>query len=186
MLLDLLTLLLLTEGMKSELLATLSPPHHLPSPFSSVAPTAPGIPSPGGLTILVCVISNVLHAGDLEVAWISTRSRSGSGSEGAALPASYSLIRGQDGSHSAMAVISVASSEWQSYMCFVSHRGVATSAVTQSQYVVGFPNTTTDSEPDQLDQCEEDESSTFSIYAVWILEALEHLGGRSEISSGLK
>lgn len=142
MLLHLLTLQLIAMHVRSELLATLSPPHHMPGPHGS---------GQGGLTILVCVISNILN-GDLEVAWISRRSAG-------AQPAPFNLIRGQDGSHSAMAVISVASSEWDSYMCFVSHRGFST--VTQTQYV-GFPNKTTDSEQEP-DQCNEHESSTFSI-----------------------
>ena len=112
---------------EGELLATLSPPFHLPGP---------GFGSEGGLTILMCMVGNVLN-GDLEVAWTSGGSRGPQ-------PASNHLMRGEDGTQTTTSVILVASSEWESYICFVSRRRMA--KVTQTQYV-GFPNKSTGESP---------------------------------------
>lgn len=116
---------------EGELLATLSPPFHLPGSGSG---SGPG--TTGGLTILMCMVSNILH-GELEVAWILQGT-------GRPQPASYNLMRNEDGTLTAMSVISVASSDWDSYICFVSHRRLA--KVTQTRYV-GFPNNTRGESP---------------------------------------
>lgn len=67
-----------------------------------------------GLTILMCVVHDI-RQGEMELAWISSGTRGSS-------PAAYNLFQSVDGIQSAMSLISVASSEWTSYTCFVSHR----------------------------------------------------------------
>lgn len=97
----------------------LSPPFHLNTDHS-------------GLTILVCVVHDV-HQGEMEVAWISSGTRGTN-------PAVSNLLQGHNGIQSAMSFISVASSEWTSYTCFVSHRG---SDQLMHRHYAGFPKETT-------------------------------------------
>ncbi|XP_051981795.1 uncharacterized protein LOC127643203 isoform X2 [Xyrauchen texanus] len=115
-----LTTLLLILGTDAIPYATLSPPFHFNTDHSV-------------LTILVCVVHDI-HQGEMEVAWISGGSRGTS-------PAVYNLIQGDHGIQSAMSVISVASSEWTSYTCFVSHRG---SDQLMHRHYARFPKETTE------------------------------------------
>lgn len=85
-----------------------------------------------GLTILMCVVHDI-HQGEMELAWISSGTRGTS-------PAAYNLFQSVDGIQSAMSLISVASSEWTSYTCFVSHR--VSDRLTHRHYA-GLPKETT-------------------------------------------
>ncbi|KAM9464697.1 uncharacterized protein ACWYII_009782 isoform 2-T2 [Salvelinus alpinus] len=85
-----------------DVLASLAPPVHLAGERV-------------GWTLLVCVITD-LGRGHLEVSWRSP---------GDVSPASapYSVAgEEQDSGRSAVAIVTVATSEWASYSCFVSHR----------------------------------------------------------------
>ncbi|KAI7812489.1 hypothetical protein IRJ41_002701 [Triplophysa rosa] len=84
-----------------------------------------------GLTILMCVVNDI-HQGEMELAWISSGTRG-------TRPATYSLFQSVDGIQSAMSLISVASSEWTSYTCFVSHR--VSDRLTHRHYA-GLPKET--------------------------------------------
>ncbi|XP_078141102.1 uncharacterized protein LOC144539584 [Centroberyx gerrardi] len=91
-----------TGGVEGDVLASLAPPVHLSGERL-------------GWTLLVCVVSD-LRRGHLEVSWMSS-------SQGHLPGAPYSIARDrQDGSRSAVATITVATSDWPSYSCFVSHR----------------------------------------------------------------
>ncbi|KAL0979301.1 hypothetical protein UPYG_G00183380 [Umbra pygmaea] len=100
--LSLTILYLWTVIVNGDVLASLAPPVHLQGERV-------------GWTILVCVITD-LGMGHLEVNWRSPREMS---------PASapYSVAGDQhDSDRSAVAIVTVATSEWASYSCFVSHR----------------------------------------------------------------
>ncbi|KAK9974345.1 hypothetical protein ABG768_022447 [Culter alburnus] len=125
MLPTLLTTMLFTMGSDAVPYAILSPPFHLNTDHS-------------GLTILVCVVHDI-HQGDMEVAWISSGTRGTN-------PAVSNLLQGHNGIQSAMSVISVASNEWTSYTCFVSHRG---SDQHMHRHYAGFPKETTESADDE-------------------------------------
>jgi len=78
--------------------------------------------------MLVCVVHDV-HQGEMEVAWISSGTRGTN-------PAGSNLLQGHNGIQSAMSFISVASSEWTSYTCFVSYGG---SNQRIYRHYAGFP-----------------------------------------------
>ncbi|KAJ8417537.1 hypothetical protein AAFF_G00223800 [Aldrovandia affinis] len=100
MLFSFLTIHFIAMGVEAELFATLAPPFHLPR-------------ERGGRTILVCLVSDAPR-GDMLVTWLSSRS-------GHDLIA-HNVAREEDGTHSAMSIISVATNDWDSYTCFVSHQ----------------------------------------------------------------
>lgn len=69
----------------------------------------------GGLTILVCVVNDVLNR-DGGKAWFSKRiSR--------ANPALYN-IQGEEDGQNQVSVRSLVSTEWDTYTCFISHRSM--------------------------------------------------------------
>ncbi|XP_052411443.1 pre T-cell antigen receptor alpha-like [Carassius gibelio] len=129
------TTMLFTMGSDAVPFAILSPPFHTDL---------------NGLTILVCVVHDI-HRAELEVAWIS------SGTRGTNPPVS-NLLQGHI--QSAMSVISVPSSEWMSYTCFVSHRG---SDQLLHRHYAGFPMETTGMADDEetFDTCLDHQSSFF-------------------------
>ncbi len=101
-------------------------------PFAILSPPFRLNTDLNGLTILVCVVHDI-HQGELEVAWISSGTRG-------AHPAVSNLLQGHGGIQSSMSVISVPSSEWMSYTCFVSHRG---SDQLLHRHYAGLPMETT-------------------------------------------
>lgn len=82
------------------MLASLAPPIHLSGERL-------------GWTVLICIVRDFRRM-HLEVSW-------GSASEGHISNLPYSVARKQQG-HSAVAIIAVATSDWPSYSCSVSHR----------------------------------------------------------------
>ncbi|KAG9355082.1 hypothetical protein JZ751_001795 [Albula glossodonta] len=98
MLLSFLAIHFMAMRVEAELFATLAPPLHLPN-------------DRGGRTILVCLVSDA-SKGDMVITWLSSRA-------GGSSPATHSLTREEDGTHSAVSLISVATDEWDSYTCFV-------------------------------------------------------------------
>lgn len=80
--------------------ATLSPFFHIPL-------------DPGGLTILVCVVNDVLNR-DGGMSWLSRGTSR-------ARPA-YNIIGEEDNTENAVSVQSLVSTELDTYTCFVSHR----------------------------------------------------------------
>lgn len=82
------------------MLASLAPPIHLSGERL-------------GWTVLICMVRDFRRM-HLEVSW-------GSASEGHISSLPYSVARKQQG-HSAVAIIAVATSDWPSYSCSVSHR----------------------------------------------------------------
>ncbi|KAF4112932.1 hypothetical protein G5714_005477 [Onychostoma macrolepis] len=137
MLPTLLTTMLFTMGSDAVPFAILSPPFHLNTDLN-------------GLTILVCVVHDI-HQGELEVAWISSGTRGSN-------PAVSNLLQGHSGIQSSMSVISVPSSKWMSYTCFVSHRG---SDQLVHRHYAGFPMETTEMADDEetFDMCLDHQSS---------------------------
>lgn len=67
----------------------------------------------GGLTILVCVVNDVLNR-DGGMAWLS-KSTSKSN------PALYNIL-GKEDAQNAVSVRSLVFTEWDTYICFISHR----------------------------------------------------------------
>ncbi|KAG7481397.1 hypothetical protein MATL_G00066250 [Megalops atlanticus] len=104
MLLGVLTIHLMAMGVEAELIATLAPPLHLSG-------------GRGSWTVLVCLVTDAPQA-NMEVTWLSSRA-------GGASDVPYRVAREEDGTHSAISLISVASDEWESYTCFVSYRSSA-------------------------------------------------------------
>ncbi|KAF5906617.1 pre T-cell antigen receptor alpha-like, partial [Clarias magur] len=69
----------------------------------------------GGLTILVCVVNDVLNR-DAGMVWLSKATRRSN-------PASYNVIQKED-AQSTVSVRSLVSMEWDTYTCFISHRSM--------------------------------------------------------------
>lgn len=92
----------LLGGVEGDVLASLAPPVHLSGERL-------------GWTLLICVASDFRRQ-HLEVSW-----RSASEGHVSSLPYSINVNRKHHG-HSAVAVITVATSDWPSYGCSVSHR----------------------------------------------------------------
>lgn len=90
----------LLGGVECDVLASLAPPIHLSGERL-------------GWTVLICVVRDFRRM-HLEVSW-------GSASEGHISSLPYSVARKQHG-HSAVATITVATSDWPSFSCSVSHR----------------------------------------------------------------
>ncbi|XP_078026887.1 uncharacterized protein LOC144464279 [Epinephelus lanceolatus] len=91
-----------TGGVEGDVLASLAPPVHLSGERL-------------GLTLLVCMVSD-FRRGHLEVSW-----RSASEGHVSRSPYSIAVNRKHRGS-SAVAIITVATGDWPSYSCSVSHR----------------------------------------------------------------
>ncbi|XP_035798650.1 uncharacterized protein LOC118469508 isoform X2 [Amphiprion ocellaris] len=91
-----------TGGVEADVLASLAPPVHLSGERL-------------GWTLLVCMVSD-FRRGRLEVRW-----RSASEDHMSTGPYSIAVTRRHRG-HNAVAVITVATSDWPSYSCSVSHR----------------------------------------------------------------
>ncbi|KAI1900320.1 hypothetical protein AGOR_G00048760 [Albula goreensis] len=133
MLLSFLAIHFMAMRVEAELYATLAPPLHLPN-------------DRGGRTILVCLVSDA-SKGDMVITWLSSRA-------GGSSPATHSLTREEDGTHSAVSVISVATDEWDSYTCFV----------RQSNPVRGIHRHYIDFPDEELDgSCYEDESEVIQL-----------------------
>lgn len=66
---------------------------------------------PGGLTILVCVVSDVLHR-DTGINWLSRGSR----------PTIYNVLGDEDGSQNRVSGRPWDSSELETYTCFISQK----------------------------------------------------------------
>lgn len=69
----------------------------------------------GGLTILVCVVNDVLNR-DGGMVWLSKGTRRSN-------PALYNVI-GKEDAQSIESVRSLVSMEWDTYTCFISHRSM--------------------------------------------------------------
>lgn len=67
----------------------------------------------GGLTILVCVVNDVLHR-EGGMAWLSKSTSSSN-------PGLYNIL-GKEDAQNAVSVRSLVSTEWDTYTCFISHR----------------------------------------------------------------
>ncbi|KAK5871388.1 hypothetical protein PBY51_004272 [Eleginops maclovinus] len=91
-----------TGGVKCDVLASLAPPIHLSGERL-------------GWTLLVCMVSD-FRRGHLEVSW-----RSPSEGHVSSSPYSMSVNRKHRG-NSAVAILTVATGDWPSYSCSVSHR----------------------------------------------------------------
>lgn len=92
----------LLGGVEGDVLASLAPPVHLSGERL-------------GWTLLICMASD-FRRGHLEVSW-----RSASEGHVSSLPYNINVNRKHHG-HSAVAVITVATSDWPSYGCSISHR----------------------------------------------------------------
>ncbi|KAI9521544.1 hypothetical protein NQZ68_003697 [Dissostichus eleginoides] len=91
-----------TGGVKCDVLASLAPPVHLSGERL-------------GWTLLVCMVSD-FRRGHLEVSWRSP-------SEGQVSSSPYSMaVNRKHRGNSAVAIITVATSDWPSYSCSASHR----------------------------------------------------------------
>ncbi|GLD53902.1 uncharacterized protein AKAME5_000658700 [Lates japonicus] len=91
-----------TGGVEGDVLASLGPPVHLSGERL-------------GWTLLVCMVSD-FRRGHLEVSWKSP-------SEGHIFTAPYSVtLNRKHRGNSAVAIITVVTSDWPSYSCAVSHR----------------------------------------------------------------
>ncbi|KAF7660167.1 hypothetical protein LDENG_00286800 [Lucifuga dentata] len=91
-----------TGGVEGDVLASLAPPVHQSGERL-------------GWTLLICMVSD-LRRGHLEVSW-----RSSSEDHTSIMP--YSFVVGKQGSRrSAIAIITVATSDWPSFSCSVSRR----------------------------------------------------------------
>ncbi|XP_066568107.1 pre T-cell antigen receptor alpha [Amia ocellicauda] len=113
MLLCILILQLVTiVGVEADIFATVAPPIHS---------TGGG----GGRTLLVCLVSDFLHT-NVEVTWLSN------GTEQSQDYVTYSVAKEDDGTHSAVSLLSVDSNEWDLYTCFVNYR--RTTVVVSRQY----------------------------------------------------
>ncbi|KAJ8380420.1 hypothetical protein SKAU_G00011980 [Synaphobranchus kaupii] len=112
MLLSFLTIQFIAMGVEAEPFATLAPPFHLSR-------------ESGSRTILVCLVSHHTR-GDMVVTWLSSRA-------GESSHITHSVAREEDGTHSAVSVISVATDEWDSYTCFITHSNPVT--VIQRRYI---------------------------------------------------
>ncbi|KAF4074542.1 hypothetical protein AMELA_G00240570 [Ameiurus melas] len=66
----------------------------------------------GGLTILVCVVNDVLNR-EGGMAWLSKSTSSN--------PALYNIL-GKEDAQNAVSVRTLVSTEWDTYTCFISHR----------------------------------------------------------------
>lgn len=89
-------------GVEGDVLASLAPPVHLSGERL-------------GLTLLVCMVSDLRRV-HLEVSWRSP-------SEGQMPSTLYSIaVNRKHRDHSPVAIITVATSDWPSYSCSVSHR----------------------------------------------------------------
>ncbi|XP_064152821.1 pre T-cell antigen receptor alpha-like isoform X2 [Anguilla rostrata] len=112
MLLSFLTIHFMAMGVEAEVFATLAPPFHLSR-------------ERGSRTILVCLVSDPVR-GDMVITWLSTK---GEGSS----PITHSVAEEEDGTHSALSVISVPTDAWDSYTCFITHSNPA--MVIQRRYI---------------------------------------------------
>ncbi|XP_061115710.1 pre T-cell antigen receptor alpha-like [Conger conger] len=111
MILCLLALHLMALAVEAEVFATLGPPFHLPR-------------EGGSRTILVCLVSHPTR-GDMLITWLSS-------SAGGSHSITDSVAQEEDGTHSAISVISVPTDQWDSYTCFITHSNPA--VVTQRRY----------------------------------------------------
>lgn len=128
-----------TGGVEGHVLASLAPPVHLSGERL-------------GWTLLVCVVSD-FRRGHLEISWRSA-------SEGHVSDSPYSsAVSRKHRSHSAVAIITVATSNWPSYSCSVSHR-------QHSKVMRRHPITSAGTESTDEDKiCYDDEEK--EDFAVW-------------------
>ncbi|KAL6465418.1 hypothetical protein MHYP_G00255510 [Metynnis hypsauchen] len=138
MLCSFLAILLMTMdiiGMEATPYATLSPFFHIPL-------------DPGGLTILVCVVNDVLNRDD-GMSWLSR-------STSRLRPVIYNVLGEEDSTENAVSVHSLVSTEWETYTCFVSHK--STIRFMHRDYG-GFQKRRTDLDDEELeDMCSEHQS----------------------------